>query len=285
MTEPIVTPEPQPTDPVEPTPQPQNTEPVKQWYEQVFTDDSLKSDESIKKYKSPDEFAKAFKEKDSMIGRKGVILPKDGDDKDLDRFYNQLGRPEQADKYKAPTIEVEDDLKSFYSEEKMNSFKTMAHKYGLTQKQFEGIAKEFTDSQLNEVRQIVAEENKRYEDATKELMQEWLVDYDAKSKDSELALKAFGNGIPQEKLELLMKDPHIKRLGYNIAKSVSEDKFKGGSSSHGADTIESLQSFINSQVHDSNSSYYNQKAPDHLAAKQKVREAYAKLSDLRKGAA
>jgi hypothetical protein len=287
MEEPNVTPE--PTEPQgDATPQPQGSEPqapVKQWYEQVFNDDSLKSDESIKKYKTPDDFAKAFKEKDSMIGRKGVILPNDKDPKDIDRYYNQLGRPESPEKYQAPKIEVEEKFKAFFSDDKLEGFKSIAHKHGLTQKQFEGITKEFTEAQLSEVKNIVHEEQKKFESATQSLMQEWLVDYDANSKQSELAIKSFAEGIDADKISELMKFPDIKKLGFNIAKAISEDKILKGNVNKNEDTVQSLQTFIDSQVKVTGSSYYNQKAPDHLATKQKVNEAYEKLASLRKGAA
>lgn len=277
------TPQPQPTEPTpsEPT---QPTEPVKQWYEQVFTDEQLQADDTIKKYKSADDFGKAFKEKDSMIGRKGVILPNEKDQNDVERFYKQLGRPDEATQYNNPEIQVEEEFKKFVSEDKLNKFKDVAHKYGLTQKQFEGISKEYTEFQLEEVKSIVHNENKRLEESTRKLMNDWVVDYDANSKSAEMALKSFAQGISQDKLDMLLNDPDIKRLGFNIAKSVSEDTYKRSDGSK-VETTESLQSFIDSQVKDSNSPYYNQSSPDHKAARQKVKDAYSRLADMRKAVA
>jgi uncharacterized protein YjgD (DUF1641 family) len=254
---------------------------VKQWYDS-FSDETLRKDESIKKYKSFDEFGKAFKEKDSMIGRKGVILPKETDPNDINRFYNDLGRPKESSEYKNPEIQVEDALKGFYSEDRLNNFKQIAHKHGLTQKQYEGIAKEFTENQLNEVRNIVSSENKKIEESTRALMNEWLVDYDANTKQAEMALRSFAKGISQEKIDALLSDPDIKKLGFNIAKSVSEDSYRKGDGRQ-VETVQSLQSFIDSQVKVMNSSYYNQHAPDHKAAREKVKEAYELLADMRKG--
>ena len=147
--EPVAQPEATPTP--EPTPDPTPAPPVKSWQEQAFTDEALRSDDTIKRYKTPDEFGKAFKEQRDMVGRKGIILPNENDPNDMDRYLNQLGRPETSDKYENPNIEVEEEYKQFYSEDRLNGFKEIAHKYGLTQKQFEGITKEYSESQLDEI--------------------------------------------------------------------------------------------------------------------------------------
>jgi len=271
----VTTPEPQKvTEPVVETPR------VQTWHDS-FTDEKLKTDESIKKYKTLDEFGKAYKEKDSMIGRKGVILPNEKDPKDIDRFLNELGRPPEASKYANPEIKIEDEFKQFYSEERINNFKNVAHKYGLTQKQFEGLTKEYTEQQLAEIKGIVHEENKRLEESTKGLMNEWLMDYEANSKQAELALKSYAKDIPQDKIDAIMKDPDVKRIFFNVAQSVSEDRFRQGGGQQ-AESIQTLQAFIDSQVKTAGSSYYNQRAPDHKATKQKVEAAYEKLAALRK---
>lgn len=276
------TPEPQPTEPVEPT-EPKATPAPPTWRD-GFTTEDYKNNDNFKKYGSIDDMGKAHLELVSMIGKKGVVLPNDADPNDVERFYKQLGRPDTADKYETPEIEVDEQFKQFISDEKFEAFKNIAHKYGLTQKQFEGLSQEYTGLQLEEIKNVVHEENKRLEESTKELMNEWLVDYDANTKQSEMALKSFTKGISEEKLEILMRDPDIKRLGFNIAKSVSEDTFRKGDGGKSLETTQSLQSFIDSQVKDLQSSYYNQMAPDHKAARAKVKDSYARLEALRKGA-
>ena len=286
MPEPEVTPQPvvEPTpEPLEPKVEPEAPKVVSSWHDS-FTDDTLKTDEGIKKYKSLDDFGKAFKEKDSMIGRKGVILPTEGDQVDMDRFLNELGRPDASDKYVVPEIQVEDEFKQFVSEDKLNAFKGIAHKYGLTQAQFEGLTKEYTATQLDDIKNIVHENNKALEDSTKTLMNDWLRDYDANAKQAELALKSYAKDVDPNKVAALLRDPDVKRMFYNVAQSVSEDTFrKGESASH--DTIQTLQGFIDSQVKTTGSSYHNNMAPDHKATKEKVRAAYERIEALTKDGA
>ena len=286
MTEPSVTPQPEPTPTPEPqpapvpaTPEPTPEPAVQSWHDSLG-DDALKTDEGIKKYKTLDDFAKAFKEKDSMIGRKGVILPNMDDPKDVDRYLSELGRPDEASKYESPEIQIEDELKQFFSDEKLNGFKDIAHKYGLTQAQFEGLAKDYTEAQLAEVRGIIQSEKKGSEESNLKLQNEWNLDYDANIKQAELAFKSFSEGVDKDTVDALLKNPNVKRIAFNISKAVSEDTFRKGTSSTN-DTAQTLQAFIDTTVKDTKSSYYDQRAPDHKATRAKVKDAYAKLSALR----
>ena len=256
---------------------------VPSWHDS-FSDDALKADESIKKYKTLDDFGKAFKEKDSLIGRKGVILPNEKDPKDVERYLNELGRPTEAKNYANPEMEIEEDMKQFYSEDKLEGFKNIAHKHGLTQKQFEGLTKEYSENQLAEIKGILQAQNQQREAETKGLMNEWLVDYDANTKQAELALKAFSKDVPSEKVDALMRDADVKRLFFNISQVISEDKFRKGESVAG-ETVQTLQAYIDSTVKTPGSSFHDQNAPDHKATKQKVRETYEKLAALRKAGA
>jgi len=275
-----------PQPPAEPTPLPVTPEPpaapvVPPTWRDGFTNDEYKTSETFKKYKGLDDMGKAHLELNSMIGKKGVILPNENDANDMERYYKQLGRPDESTKYENPEIQIEEEFKKFFSEDKLNSFKDIAFKNGLTQTQYEGLVKEYTESQLADIKEVVHSENKVRDESTKDLMNEWSVDFEANNKQSEMALRSFTKGISDEKLEVLMSDPDIKRLGFNIAKSVSEDSFKRSGGKR-VETVQSLQAFIDSQVKTNGSSYHNQSAPDHKATKAKVREAYDRLEGLRK---
>lgn len=279
MPEPIATPQPPEAPPVTPEPP---VAAVKTWHDS-FSDEGLKTDENIKKYKSLDDFGKAFKEKDSMIGRKGVVLPKENDEADMGRFFNDLGRPETADKYVSPEIQVEDNLKQFVSPEKLEAFKGLAHKYGLTQKQFDGITKEYSETQLNDIKMIIAQEAQSKDDAQKTLMNEWLLDYDGNTKKAELAIESFSKGLDSDTVDALKANPNVKRMFLEVHKVISEDRLSRGTNKP-TDTAATLQAFIDSQVKDPEmkSAYHNANAPDHKATREKVKEAYAQLDQLRR---
>lgn len=246
-----------------------------------FSNSEYKGNENFKKYGTLDDMGKAHLELTSMIGKKGVIFPNENDENDVNRYYKELGRPEKSEEYKNPEFQIEDEFKQFYSEEKIDNFKKIAHKYGLNQKQFEGLTKEYSEGQLAEIKNIVYSENKKRNEAQKILMNEWVMDYDANSKQSELAIKSFAKGISDEKITALSVDPDVKRMFFNVAQSISEDKIRRGEK-QGIGTAQSLQAYIDSQVKVTDSSYYNQSAPDHIAAKEKVRSTYEQLAAIRK---
>lgn len=82
-----------------------------------------------------------------------MFKPK-ADDKDgMEKIYDQLGRPEKSDAYEIPTIEDKGvKLDMSLAEE----FKGIAHKYGLNQKQFDGVVKGLTGVSVTKAAEIGA---------------------------------------------------------------------------------------------------------------------------------
>ena len=91
------------------------------------------------KDKGFEDFIKDYVNKDSLVGRKGVLLPKEDDDEDLNRFYSELGRPETPENYENIEVDVPEEIKDFVDLSEVDNFKGLAHKYGLNNKQFQGL--------------------------------------------------------------------------------------------------------------------------------------------------
>lgn len=61
--------------------------------------EELREDPAFANIEGVDQLAREHVNLQSLLGRKGVVLPKDGDDDDRERFYNELGRPDTPDDY------------------------------------------------------------------------------------------------------------------------------------------------------------------------------------------
>ena len=85
--DPGTAPEPAP----EPAPQPTS------WRDGLS--DDLRNHPGLQKYEDVGALAKGFLSQSELVGRKGVILPKEGDAEDRQRFYSELGRPESVEGY------------------------------------------------------------------------------------------------------------------------------------------------------------------------------------------
>ena len=246
-------------------------------------DEALRNEPCMKNVPDVQTLVKNYINAQKAIGKKGVILPseKDGDDA-WDKVYEQLGRPEAPDKYTAPQLEVDPELEQFVSQDKIKKFADIAHKAGLTDKQFQKIAGEYTKFQLEEVKGVIDAEKSTRTEAEKELKKQWGLDYEVNSKQAEKVLEKIGKDIPAERIEQYKSDPFIKRLMGNVAKIVSEDKFVD-SSAYGAMKPSEMKSEISRLMGDKSSSYWNPMAPDHVETKEKVRSYYEALARVEDG--
>ncbi len=129
--------DPPPTDP--PASDPPPTDPQS---ENVFFDGLSEENRAVNvnnvatlsKFKSADELAKSYVNLESKIGEKGIILPKEGDPADRERYLNELGRPEAPEGYKLDTIEGLHESITV-TPESQAAFQVQAHKMGFTNEQ------------------------------------------------------------------------------------------------------------------------------------------------------
>lgn len=76
------------------------------------------------------------------------LMPKPNmeDETAMQTLYRQMGQPEKAEEYKIPEIDTQGvELQADTAE----AFRAVAHKHGLTQKQFEGVVTDFTALNVN----------------------------------------------------------------------------------------------------------------------------------------
>ena len=104
--------------------------------------EEIRGDASLAKFKNLEDFAKSYKSMETLIGKKTVGLPdQNSSEEDWNRFYNQLGRPDTAEKYVVKRADsVPEEMRD---PEGTKSFLDTAHKLGLTQKQVEGLFAEY----------------------------------------------------------------------------------------------------------------------------------------------
>jgi hypothetical protein len=103
------------------------------------------------------------------------------------QFYNALGRPESHDKYTNPQI---DNKGVTLDMAPVEAFKPIAHKHGLTQKQFEGVVADMTAGNIDA---SVATHLKLQEDQTA-LKNEWGMAYENNLK--RIGFVAKNTGAP-----------------------------------------------------------------------------------------
>lgn len=127
------------------------------------------------KGKSPDDFAKAFVNAQSLIGKKtiekipeGMVkVPGDNStDEERSSYFRAIGVPENPDNYESPDLG-----KDFRKDEKLEQwFKATAHKHGMTPTQFKGLYQDFVENQKLQVSAVGESTKKLYGDKFDEAM-------------------------------------------------------------------------------------------------------------------
>lgn len=197
----------------------ETTEQEKPWYDGLPED--LKFNTNITKHSSVESLARSHASAQDLIGRDKIPMPKT--ETELLEVYNRLGRPETADKYNIPEIELPDGVE--IDPELQKAFKERAHELGLSDRQaagiFQGYWKDVFDKQSNiDNRNQIA-----FDEAHKDLRREWGETYDRRLTLSNRAIERFGGQEMSEffKQAKLDQNPDIIRLFAKVGEEVLED--------------------------------------------------------------
>lgn len=180
-----------------------------------LTDDVIKADPAIQSFKSVDDLAKSFIETKSLVGKKGVILPGEGaKDEEWGPVFNKLGRPEQPDGYK-----YQPPAGAKVNEEYIKEFRTKAHAWGWTQKQFNEALNFKINEEMASQKQSAETMAKMQADAETSMRKEWGAKYDEKMATIQKAIKSFGGDLPSDPKAY---DPRVVRLIASLSEHLDE---------------------------------------------------------------
>jgi len=178
----------------------------------------------LSKYKTPGDLIKGVGEMNELIGRKGVILPKDGDTKDWDRFYNEIGRPETPEKYTFTEVkDLHPEVVKGMTAESRSGWAKVAHAFGMPQIMADNVNQWYLKVLDTTMRNAEASALKARQDGETALRGQWKESYDVNFKASQTAIKAFGSDSVLKKLGNLASDPEIVAMFYNIGKKITPD--------------------------------------------------------------
>ncbi len=153
--------------------------------------EDLRNHPEIQQYQDLEGLAKAHVNQLDLIGRKGVIPPKDESPEELSRFYNALGRPEAPSGYDLKGIEVPEDL-PWSHEVGLSMIKAM-HDAGLTGSQVRTVLQKYINTQSEAYAGAMSAINSETEKVMDEFEREWGSSFEARKDLSRRAFKhAFG---------------------------------------------------------------------------------------------
>lgn len=209
---------------------------------------------------------KSYVHTKKAFGRNKVALPgKDATDEDWNSFYNQIGRPEDVEKYSLNVPEEAD-------EEVVNEFKQKAHEAGLLPKQAQKLFDWYSEFSGKMQEKVSNQQNEKLAEQIQGLKKEWGNGYDKELDIAKNALKQFATAeeIEAMKESGLSKNVQVIKLLNKVGKGLMEDSFKPEAKGTFGMTKDEAESKIEEMYSNPNGAYLNKAHPKHYDAIQKM---------------
>lgn len=190
--------------------------------------DDIKAHPAFNNFKDVTDLAKSHLQAQEMIGKKGVILPVEGaSEEEMNRFFNEIGRPETVEGYKVNQIQMPEGVK--IDDNIRADFLKMAHAEGFNNKQINALFKWQVGVEGNKYKIASDEMNTKLDGAENELRQKYGNAYDANFALAEKVVNTFADEKAKEALkEGLGGDSRLIDMMVRIGKSLSEDTLGKG---------------------------------------------------------
>ena len=220
-------------------------------------------------------FFKSYVESQKLHGS-SIPLPKEEDPESVANFYKKLGRPDSHDgyEYTPPSHSTID-----WEKQGLADMKKAAHEAGLTNKQFQALAAQYSnrivESVNNETQRIQAERAAN----EAELKREYGANYGFEKALAEKALvHFFGDDASKGLIESLLTSPNLFRSCAKLGEGLNEAGTFGSGvqpNDYGALTYEGAREKINAVNSDPNHPYWDKQNPGHEAAKKEMTRLFA----------
>lgn len=221
---------------------------------------------SLGKYQDVASLAKGYVEAQTLIGRKGAIIPKEGDSPEVTAAFRQaMGVPDKPEGYE---IKVPEGLpEGVWNDAAAGQLRSWAHELGLTPAQAQGLAERYAQMGGTAVQQSA-------EATETELRKEWGVAFQAKMKSANEALRSIGGEDLAQYLQTsgLGNHPAMVRAWAKIGEGMGEDRPAGMGTgrSSGVMTPSEAKAERMKIMGDKESAYWNRRDPAHSMTVQRV---------------
>lgn len=203
-----------------------------------FIPEEFKEAPWAQKYKTPEDFFNGIDNMNKMLGKKeiieGIKAPgEDATDEDWQNFYKQIGAPEEQSAYEL-AIELENPL--FDVDQSAEGFKELAHKNGLTQKQAQGLFKDYAELTNGRLKEL---QEKNQVDPVKVTQDLWGKESEQNLAMAKRAATHLGIGDDLDKAGI-STNPLVLQLAKALGETLKEGTVKDGGDSTGKSSEELL---------------------------------------------
>lgn len=247
------------SDPAPAAPAPERAAP--EWLASLPED--LRSKPSLSKFQDPVALAKSYTELEGLIGRKGLVAPKEGDPPEVTAAWREaLGVPEEPAGYEIKP--PEGTAPEHWNDDTTTVLRGWAHELGLTPQQAQGLAERYAGM----LSQAAGEQFEAMETA---LRKDWGAAYDVKTTAAAQAAREFLSPETREALKaagLAASASLIRDLAAIGEKIGGHDGTAGMNSGGGALTPAAARA--QAQALRAHPGYFDSRHPEHRALVQRA---------------
>jgi hypothetical protein len=190
--------------------------------------EDIRENPAITRHKDVSSLAKEYVNLQSVVGRKGVVLPKEGDEQDAARFWKELGWPEKPDEYGVNEIPVPEGLP--WDADFAQLMLSEMHKAHLTKEQARAVFQSYLQHDADRwSKHLVAQEQAAGQTAQM-LRKEWGIAYNQNiSLAGKTFASVFGSDFPDIDQVVLADgrrlgdDPRFLKAMLVIGRKLGED--------------------------------------------------------------
>lgn len=182
-----------------------------------------------KGWKTPNDLLVSYQNLEKLTGgsKRVVALPdEDADESTVNRFYDNIGRPESSDQYNLDMPDETDDAL-------MTWFRDSAYEVGLTRAQAGKMFASWNEMAQNRIEQTKDQMRTKGENEIADLKREWGQKYDENIVAGKNAVRALG--YDEEKLSIMeekLGTSEMLKLFSVLGSKMGEDSFEDGSRSN-----------------------------------------------------
>lgn len=200
-----------------------------------------------------------------------MLKPNPEDNDAVEAIYRALGKPEKPEDYPIPKIEPPTGTNIQLDNAPVEAFRGLAHKHGLTKKQFEGIVAEM--SKINIDQAVVVQQQRDSDLQT--LRTEWGSAFDQRlGQVKELAKKTGAPPVFQDALGKMLVDATTLRWLHSVAESLQGKEPAAGGDRNNTNVLTPVeaQAQIDEMYNNKEHPWWNKGHPSHQAAVKRMLE-------------
>lgn len=186
--------------------------------------EDIKNHSAISQYEDVGALAKSYINAQSLIGKKGVIVPSEkASPEDWSNFYKQLGQPD-LEKFEIKLPEGTE-----LNPEVLNQFKDAAFKSGLLPKQAQGLLEWYTKFEKDTMATLQSQKQQSTAQEIDSLKKEWGDGFQKQVALAQMAVKELGGeGFVKYLVDSgLASNVPLTKFMAQVGKLLGEDKLRG----------------------------------------------------------